>query len=139
MLDRERLAGPTLAEFAASALTPQIAEALRETMTVRDDGSVKIDFSAPPAAVAEMATFLARLGVNVRYVPARLSADELEYELRHVLDAVAHDEVPVNIDLDGRTVHLSPGPAPAESVDLHALAVKARRASRRLSARGGAP
>lgn len=139
MLDKERLTGPTLAEFAASALTPQTAEALRKTVTVKDDGSVKMDLSGPPAAVAETATFLARLGVNLRYVPARLSADEFEDELREVLEGVARNEVPVDIDLDGRIVHLSPGPAPSEPVDLHALAVRARRASRHLPARGDAP
>ena len=130
MLEKQRMAGPTMAELAASALTPELARVLKRMATVQSDGSVKFEFNGSLDEVADAATFLARLGVDVRYIPPRTSVPDFEEDAWEILDFVARTQSPVEIDIDGRVVHVSAGPAPRDPIDLHALAADARRHNR---------
>ena len=129
MLDKQRMTGPTLAEWAATALNPDTAKLLKKAITVRPDGSAVIDLTAPDEALAEMCLFMARLGFPVLYEPARIDADQLHDQLDEVLDWVTAQRHPVEVDLDGKVVHIQPGPAPRETVNGAELA---KRLARRL-------
>lgn len=128
MLDKQRLTGPTLAEWAASSLSPETVKLLRQAITVRPDGSAVLDLTAPDEALAEMCLFMARLGFPVHCEPARIDADNLHEQLDEVLSWVAAEKQPVEVDLEGEIVHIQSGPAPRETVDGAELA---RRLARR--------
>lgn len=115
MLDKQRLDGPTVAEWAAETLSPETAETLRRGLTIHDDGSVTLALEAPAAVLAEAARFFARLGVAVEPAPAQIPVERLKHNLDAVVEWVVHHRQPVEIDIGGELVHLAAGPATSAS------------------------
>jgi len=111
MLDKQRLDGPTVSEWAAEALSPETAETIRRGMTVHDDGSATLAVEAPAAVLAEAARFFARLGIAVEPAPALIPVEGFRDHLDAVVEWVVHHRQPVEIDLGGELVHLAAGPA----------------------------
>jgi hypothetical protein len=127
MLEKQRLEGPTLAEWAAATLTPDVASSLKDAVTVRPDGSVSIDLTAPATALAAIGRFLNRIGAQVYAEPVQVDVDDVYDQLEDVIRWVADADRPVEINVDGEIVHVTPGPAPREKVDVLALASQRRR------------
>ncbi len=131
MLEKQALAGPTIQEWAESALSPETARAARDAIHVRDDGTILFDLTAPTQVLTEVAVFLSRLGVPLQYRAPRIEASELWDVLDDVLEFVRQEEQSVDIDIDGDFVHIRPGPAPIE--DVNALQFATRMMRRRSS------
>ncbi len=130
MLDKQRLDGPTLQEWAATALSPETARAARQAVDVREDGSVVFDLTAPAKVLSELALFVARLGFPVQYRAPRIEAEKLWDALDDVLEFVRENQQPVDVDIDGDVVHIRPGPAPVEHLDPVQLAARLKRLER---------
>ena len=126
MLEKQQLEGPTLGEWSASTLTPETARSLKDTVTVRPDGSVSIDLTAPATTLAEVGRFLTRIGAQVYSEPVQVDVDDVYDQLEDVIRWVADADRPVEISVDGAIVHVTPGPAPRERVDVLALATQRR-------------
>ena len=130
MLHKRDVEGPTRIEWAMSALTPETARLLKESITVREDGSMTFSMSAPPEVLAQVAVFLERLGETISYVPPRVGLDECLYELDELFRWVAREDIPVEVEVGGELVHVARGPADRPRIDGRQLALQAERAAR---------